>query len=133
MNHTHIEIEPGAIATFRGKPTVEETETLQKVHEHFYAAAQFDALEKFLSDNHKDIQPTERAKIREMAAKAIVDEKRMVDLRVCPEHLRDQLRRLISEAAYQHRCRANKEKFKVGNYMPIQGTTAKNLVKNCKL
>lgn len=60
-------------------------------------------IETFLTVNAKDIPPTDRAKLREAAAKAIQDEKAGIDLAHCPAHLRDAFRRVVVVEAYKRR------------------------------
>lgn len=65
--------------------------------------ASIDPIETFLAANAQEIPEVARAKLREAAAKAIAGEG--VRLNHCPAHLRDALRRIIIEAAYQRRVR----------------------------
>lgn len=65
-----------------------------------------DQIETFLLVNALEITEPYRAKIREAAAKAISGEP--IRLNHCPEHLRDALRRIITEAAYQSRVRGQR-------------------------
>lgn len=91
-----------------------------------------DPVETFLAVNAHEIQPAERAKIREMAAKAIRDDSAAVDLRQCPEHLRDALRRIIVEAAYRHRVKG--QRFNPNrDYMPTQGISQTYKVLKCRI
>lgn len=62
-------------------------------------------IETFLTVNHSDIPPEDRAKLREAAAKAILDENAPIDTSHCPAHLRDAFRRLVVQAAYQARVK----------------------------
>lgn len=64
---------------------------------------ELEKIETFLRVNALEITEPYRAKIREAAAKAIAGEP--IRLNHCPEHLRDALRRIIIEAAYQSRVR----------------------------
>lgn len=68
-------------------------------------------IETFLRVNAQEIPKDARAKIREAAAKAIAGE--LIRLNHCPEHLRDPLRRIIIEAAYQSRVRGQKFNVKI--------------------
>lgn len=120
----HIEIQPGAIATFESGPTPEALETLRNVAAHFS-----DPIETFLHIYRQEIQPAERAKIRDMAAHAIQDERYGINLAVCPEHLRDVLLRLIRQEAYKYRCRQANAMFCAdGEYMPAQGTAKSSII-----
>jgi len=120
----HIEVQPGAIATFESEPTPEALETLRNVVAHFS-----DPIDKFLHDYRQDIQPAERAKIRDMAAHAIQDEKFGINPAACPEHLRDVLLRLIRQEAYKYRCRQAGAMFCAdGEYMPAQGTAKSSII-----
>lgn len=65
-----------------------------------------DQIETFLLVNALEITEPYRAKIREAAAKAISGEP--IRLNHCPEHLRDALRRIIIESAYQSRVRGQR-------------------------
>ena len=60
-------------------------------------------IETFLTVNAKDIPPTDRAKLREAATKAIRDEKAGIDTSRCPAHLADAFRRLVIAEAYKRR------------------------------
>lgn len=91
-----------------------------------------DPVETFLKVNAHEIQPANRAKIREMAAKAIQDENAAVDLRRCPEHLRDALRRIIVEAAYRHRVKGKRFNPNV-DYMPTQGFSQNHKTVKCRI
>ncbi len=99
----HIEIQPGAIATFESTPTPEALDTLRDVVAYFS-----DPIETFLSVNAGEIPASDRAALREVAAKAIRDEKTPIDTRRCPAHLREAFRRLVVAAAYKAR---NKGQF----------------------
>lgn len=56
-------------------------------------------IETFLTVNAPDIDPDNRAKIREAIAKGLSP------ARYCPEHLREALRRIVTEAEYQERVK----------------------------
>lgn len=75
------------------------------------ASPELEKIETFLLVNALEITEPYRAKIREAAAKAISGEP--VRLNHCPEHLRDALRRIIIEAAYQGRVRGQKFNVKI--------------------
>jgi hypothetical protein len=66
-------------------------------------SAQIQTIETFLLVNAKEIPEPYRAKIRELAVKAIMGD--IICLDHCPCHLRDALRRIIIEAAYKYRVR----------------------------
>ena len=70
------------------------------------ANPELEKIETFLLVNALEITEPYRAKIREAAAKAIAGEP--IRLNHCPEYLRDALRRIIIEAAYQSRVRGQK-------------------------
>lgn len=70
------------------------------------ASPELEKIETFLLVNALEITEPYRAKIREAAAKAINGEP--IRLNHCPKHLRDALRRIIIEAAYQSRVRGQK-------------------------
>lgn len=70
------------------------------------ANPELEKIETFLLVNALEITEPYRAKIREAAAKAIAGEP--IRLNHCPEHLREALRRIIIEAAYQSRVRGQK-------------------------
>lgn len=106
----HIEIKPGAIATFETNPSSEAIKTLCDVVDFF---AQ-DPIETFLTVNADEIPPANRAKIRECVAKGANPN------RFCPPHLRDALRRIITEAQYQARSKGKMFNPK-GEYMPTGG------------
>lgn len=71
-------------------------------------------IETFLTVNAPDIDPDNRAKIREAIAKGISP------ARYCPEHLREPLRRIVAEAEYQERVKGQIFNPK-GEYMPTAG------------
>lgn len=71
-------------------------------------------IETFLRVNAIDIDPTNRAKIREAVANGADPAK------YCPEHLQDALRRIITEAQYQQRVKGQMFNPK-GEYMPTAG------------
>lgn len=62
----------------------------------------FSDVETFLKANSQEIAPADRAHLRAIAMRSILDS---IDpnLERCPGHLRDHLRRLIIVAAYRHR------------------------------
>lgn len=93
---THVQIKPGAIATFEGEPTPEAIETLRDVVEHFTSP-----IETFLSVNGIDIPHTARARIRECLLKGATQA--AIDL--VPDFLQDAFRRILSEVAYQKRVK----------------------------
>lgn len=92
----HVEIQSGAIATFKGEPTPEAIEALRNVAEHFASP-----IETFLSVNSIDIQPAVRARVRECLVKGEV--KAAIDL--VPDFLQDAFRRMLNEAEYQRRVK----------------------------
>lgn len=65
----------------------------------------YQCIEKFLHSNSGEIPPRARAALREVAAKAIRDEKSPIDTSRCPAHLRDEFRRLVTDAAYKARAK----------------------------
>lgn len=71
-------------------------------------------IETFLTVNADEIPPDNRAKIRECVAKGANPN------RFCPPHLRDALRRIITEAQYQARSKGKMFNPK-GEYMPTGG------------
>lgn len=122
---THIAITPTATATFSGEPTPKEIEALQEVAEWFCGA-----IEAFLIRHQQDIPPKHRAKLREMAAKAIRNESEVIRPDYCPSDLRDQFRRIVVEEAYRYRCRVNNEEFDAqGKYMLLDGSVYHKPVK----
>ena len=65
----------------------------------------YQCIEKFLSTNSDEIPAKDRATLREVAAKAIRDEKAPIDTARCPAHLRDEFRRLVTDAGYKARVK----------------------------
>lgn len=70
-------------------------------------------IETFLLVNAREIPAPSRAKLREAAAKSILDEKTPIADAHCPPHLRDVFRRLVVEAAYRHRNAGEKFTVKI--------------------
>lgn len=89
-------------------------------------------IEKFLSKNSGEIPPADRAALREVAAKVILGESDELNLSRCQAHLRDEFRRLVVEAAYQHRtkgCLFNPD----AEYMPTAGVARYSQIKPVRL
>ena len=119
MTHIHIEITPGAIATFASEPTMEETNAIKKVVEHFKSVHPVD---DFLDRHSDEIAQPYRSWIRDSSAKAI--QGAVINMNHCPGHLRSELldiiiteaeqrrKRIASE--YIERNRASKQKFLTG-------------------
>ena len=126
MNHTRIEIAPGAIATFQGNPTTEATEILQKVFEHFTSP-----LETFLHVNASELGPDARQDVNAAIAALVRDYLAPIRLNACPEHLQDALRRLVTQAAYEVR-NAGKKVDPRGEYMPMQGSAKSTIINPCR-
>lgn len=70
-------------------------------------------IETFLLVNSREIPAQSRAKLREAAAKSILDEKAPIADAHCPPHIRDVFRRLVIEAAYRHRNAGEKFTVKI--------------------
>lgn len=62
----------------------------------------FAEVETFLQVNSQEIDPKDRAHLRAIAMRSILDSSEP-NLKRCPDHLRDHLRRLIIAAAYRLR------------------------------
>lgn len=123
MQTTHIQIQPGAIATFDAEPTPAEIETLRDVAEWFASP-----IETFLIVNSLDIPPAVRARVRECMVKGAY----RTAVNLVPDFLRDAFRRIVNEAAYQARVK-NQPFDPDAEYMPTTGKTDPRQSKNSRL
>lgn len=112
MNHTHIEIAPGASAALRREPAAESLDT-------------------FLQVNAGELGPSARQEVSAAIAALVRDYLAPIRLNACPEHLQDALRRLVTQAAYEVR-NANKEVDPRGEYMEKQGASKPSTLNPCR-
>lgn len=87
-------------------------------------------LETFFEVNALDIDPADRAKMREAAAKAMSGA--TLNDKHCPPHLRDAFRQIVTEAAY--RARVKNQPFNPNaDVMPVAGKPDSRMSKNSRL
>lgn len=89
-------------------------------------------IDTFLAVYEQEICPEARASIRDAAGHYFKDSKTPLHLGECPEPLRDALRRVIINEAYERRSRG--EKFNPGiEVMPAQGAAKSSTLNLCRI
>jgi len=87
-------------------------------------------IETFFEANSMEIEPEARAKMREAACKAISGA--TLNVHHCPDHLRDNFRRVVTEATYKARVAGEKVNPKA-EVMPAGGKPDSRMSRECRL